>query len=92
MKLFIVRDCKFMNTFILDNGDRVNQICDPSKPHESSKLSTETFKIVECNIKSLKAIKPPCEYNGTTYKAKIKITCDGGRPSFFSESTEKIKV
>lgn len=78
-----------MNTVIRDNGENVNKVCDPSKQKEVSKESTETFTIVECNTKTE---RPPCKYKGTTYTAKIKITCIDGKPSFYAGSTEKKKV
>uniref|UniRef100_A0A8C9Y6C9 Ribonuclease A-domain domain-containing protein n=1 Tax=Sander lucioperca TaxID=283035 RepID=A0A8C9Y6C9_SANLU len=68
--------CKDRNTFIITTslqtvkdicGDEGTKYTDPNKPEANNlKKSKKPFEIVDCNLKTLNAKYPDCQYDGTS--------------------------
>uniref|UniRef100_A0A8C9XEX7 Ribonuclease A-domain domain-containing protein n=1 Tax=Sander lucioperca TaxID=283035 RepID=A0A8C9XEX7_SANLU len=79
--------CKDRNTFIITTslqtvkdicGDEGQKYIDPNKPEANNlKKSKKPFEIVDCNLKTLNAKYPDCQYDGTLVKkAYIVVACE----------------
>uniref|UniRef100_A0A3Q1J1H0 Ribonuclease A-domain domain-containing protein n=1 Tax=Anabas testudineus TaxID=64144 RepID=A0A3Q1J1H0_ANATE len=74
--------CKETNTFILDDAQKVKDICKGKK--DGMTKSTKTFSIVVCKLKNEGARKPKCQYRGKHLTNRVvAIKCEGGLPVHF---------
>uniref|UniRef100_A0A4W4F4L4 Ribonuclease A-domain domain-containing protein n=1 Tax=Electrophorus electricus TaxID=8005 RepID=A0A4W4F4L4_ELEEL len=70
-------NCKYINTFILDEISNVRQVCMGDKFHHNNSQcyqSRKKFNIIECKV--LNSSSPSCIYNRVNANKPIKITCD----------------
>lgn len=80
------KKCKKINTFILEDEEKVNAVC---KLGEDNKIitSTTTFRVVKCSTTDTDVKN--CKYEGKAVTAlMIRLICRGGVPVHYDKPTD----
>lgn len=82
-----LKACKPINTFILEEGSRVNDVCKEGKENELIQSSSK-FNVVECkHVKT--SVYPECKYKHRNKNGFIKIICKSGEPVHYDGTVDQ---